>query len=126
LDDPTYIEGLPIDHPVRANENVFAFSMAVASLEVLQFLMMVVAPLGITSPGAQVYHFVPGNLDTPVTYGCETTCVYPSLTGKGDRAGVTVTGKHPIAEQRRSDRRRTTTPDRVKAIFRKLLSAIVR
>jgi hypothetical protein len=126
LDDPTYIAGLPIDHPIRANENVFAFSMAAASLEVLQFLMMLVAPLGIASPGAQTYHFVPGNLDAPITGACEPTCIYPSLTGKGDRAGVTVTGKHPIAERRRSERRTASTLERVKAIFRKLLNTIVR
>jgi hypothetical protein len=126
LDDPTYIAGLPIDHPIRASENVFAFSMAAASLEVLQFLMMVLAPLGIASPGAQIYHFVPGNLDIPITCACEATCIYPSLTAKGDRAGVTVTGRHPIAEHRRSERRTTSTLDRVKALFRKLLSAIVR
>lgn len=124
LDDPTYIAGLPIDHPIRANENVFAFSMAAASLEVLQFLMMVVAPLGITSPGAQIYHFVPGNLDAPVTTTCEGTCIYPSLTGKGDRTGATVTGKHPVAEQRRSKRHTTSIFDRVKSILRKLVSVI--
>src|SRR5207248_2425841 len=104
LDDPTYIAGLPADHPIRANENVFAFSMAAASLEVLQLVMMVILPMGIPSPGAQLYHFVPGSLDAPDFGRCERTCPYRSLTARGDRAGITVTGRHAVAERSRNHR----------------------
>src|SRR3954469_13306697 len=44
FDDPDYIDRLPDDHPIKRNENVFAFAMSCASLEMVQFLSMVVAP----------------------------------------------------------------------------------
>ena len=130
FDDPSYIEGLPADHGLRANENVFGFSMASASLEILQFLMMVVAPLGISSPGAQLYHFVPGMMDPPDTRACQDNCSYPPLAGHGDTMGLVVTGRHPVAERARALRQRTATPqpteshgrfwDRVVALARRL------
>lgn len=46
-----YIEGLAATDPLRRNENVFAFSTAAASFELLQMLMMIVAPLGVANPG---------------------------------------------------------------------------
>jgi hypothetical protein len=61
LDDPSYIEGLAKGDPLKARENVFAFSMDCASKQVLQMLAMILAPLGQPNPGAQLYHFV-GNI----------------------------------------------------------------
>jgi hypothetical protein len=88
LDDPHYIEGLPADHLLRARENVFGFSLAVASLEVLQFLSMVVAPSGLADSGAQTYNFVTGILDVDRTE-CESTCLFSGeLLGLGDRSSV--------------------------------------
>lgn len=86
LDDPHYIEGLPKDHLLRARENVFGFSLAVASLEVLQFLSMVVAPSGITNVGAQTYNFVTGILDSDRA-ACDEDCLFSgSLLGLGDNS----------------------------------------
>jgi hypothetical protein len=106
FDDPNYIAGLPADHPVRRNENVFAFSLNAAGLEVLQALMMVIAPLGIASPGAQTYHFVPGMLDEPQFDPCKNTCPYPKLIAQGDHCAFVVTGQHRRAEQARAERKR--------------------
>jgi hypothetical protein len=103
-DDAVYIAGLPKDHPMRANENVFAFSMSVASLEVLQLLMMVVAPSSVSSPGAQLYHFVPGFMDESDHRGCEDRCIYRNYIARGDRGGLTVTAKHARAEEARAAR----------------------
>jgi hypothetical protein len=36
--------------------------------------MMVTAPLGIASPGAQMYHFVPGLLDEAKFELCNESC----------------------------------------------------
>jgi molybdopterin-synthase adenylyltransferase len=106
LDDPSYIDGLPADHPVKANENVFAFSLSAASLEVLQFLTMVIAPVGVATPGAQLYHFVPGLMEEPDFRGCDETCLYPSLTARGDTSGIIVTAEHAVAKRARDERAR--------------------
>lgn len=89
FDDPKYIEGLR-NNPVRQNENVFAFGLSTASLEVLQMLMMVISPMGVSDGGSQLYHFVPGILDVSDVNKCDENCPYPSLTAKGDRTGIKV------------------------------------
>ena len=103
LDDPTYIAGLPANHPLRANENVFAFSMNTASLEVLQLASMVAAPQGIADLGGQIYHAVTGVLDND-TLDCEPNCPYQhELLARGNSAPV-LTGHHHAAEHERSAR----------------------
>ncbi len=104
LDDPTYIQGLAATDPARRNENVFAFSTSVASLELLQMLAMVIAPVGIGNLGAQFYHFVPGILDEPRMDPCDPSCAYPPIIARGDRAGFVVTGRHARAEAVRQGR----------------------
>jgi molybdopterin/thiamine biosynthesis adenylyltransferase len=104
LDDPKYIEGLPDDHPIRANQNVFAFSQAAAALEVLQMLSMVIAPSGVGDAGAQHYHFVTGHLDTD-SHACAPTCPFcTNLLALGDTASIPVTGRHLAAERERERR----------------------
>lgn len=93
LDDPRYIEGLPRDHTLRSGENVFAFSMACASLQVLQMLSLVVAPMGLSNPGAQLYHFVGGAMEDPDYGGCHVECLFPTLIALGDRCGVATLGQ---------------------------------
>lgn len=102
--DPRYIAGLPEDHPILGNENVFAFSLSTAAFEVLQMLMMFIAPLGVASPGAQMYHFVPGILDEPNMRPCEDGCPYAGLIAKGDTTGLRVTARHFQAEEERKKR----------------------
>ncbi|MCL4492830.1 MAG: ThiF family adenylyltransferase [Nitrospirae bacterium] len=104
FDDPTYIQNLPIDHSIKRNENVFAFSLSTASFHVLQMLSMVVAPSGLANVGAQNYHFVTGTLDAD-RGKCKESCLYPSFIAKGDSTGIAVTGKHVKAEAARELRR---------------------
>jgi hypothetical protein len=106
LDDPRYLESLPADHPARANENVFSFSLAVASLEMLQFVMMVVGPSGIGPPGPQNYHMLTGLTDIGPT-ACDPDCIFPDLIAKGDTE-PSGTGIHVAAEASR----RLLDPDR--------------
>lgn len=84
LDDPRYIEGLPKDHHLKASENVFAFSMACGSLQMLQFLAMVIAPLGRSNTGAQLYHFVGGFMESDNAETCHAECLMSSMTAIGD------------------------------------------
>ena len=104
FDDPRYIAGLAEDHPIRRNENVFAFSLGAASLQVLQALSMIIAPLGIWDPGEQMYHFATGRLDAETPRPCLRSCAYPHLIGLGDRTGYTVTAQHQKAEDARAAR----------------------
>jgi hypothetical protein len=86
LDDPRYIEALPGDHPLRARQNVFGFSMACASLQILQMLNLVVAPLGLADSGVQRYHFVDSLMEPKTRHSCNTGCALPSLVAKGERS----------------------------------------
>lgn len=95
LDDPTYIAGLPKDHPLKARENVFAFSMACASMQTLQMLSYVIAPLELSNPGPELYHFVGSFMEPPDVRACRVDCVYPTLVATGDHCGVCATGRHP-------------------------------
>lgn len=101
FDDINYIRNLPSNHPMKRNENVYAFAAAVSSLEILQFISLVVPMPGRRNPGAQLYHFVPAILDTD-RRGCKPNCFPHSLVAKGDKTGMVVTDRHYLAETRRS------------------------
>jgi hypothetical protein len=95
LDDPEYIKGLPKAHPLKTRENVFAFSMSCASLQMLQMLALTLAPLDQPNPGAQLYHFVGGIMESPEFGKCHPNCLFPTLAASGDSSGMIVTGPRP-------------------------------
>ncbi len=108
LDDPTYIEGLPDDHILKSNENIFPFSMNVASLEILKFIRMVVAPLGIADVGGDDYQYVIGRHARDVA-NCRPGCWFADrYAAQGDDVGFTVTGEHEAAQLARAARRNDT------------------
>jgi hypothetical protein len=119
LEDPSYLESLPTDHPARANENVFGFSLAVASLEVLQFIMLAVGPSGIGSPGPQNYHILTGLTELGPTT-CEPDCIFPKLTAKGE-SEPSGTGVHAAAE---AARRALPAEDAARSGWRRLVQRI--
>jgi hypothetical protein len=108
FDDPHYIEHLADEDPLRRNENVFAFSVCCAGLEIGQFLSMVVAPAGISSYGAQMYHFALGSLERDEG-ACDNRCPYAGpLLAQGDHSGLIVTAPHKAAEDARGARQKTS------------------
>ena len=109
FEDPVYIQGLPADHPLRRSENVFAFSSATASAEMLQFLSMVIAPNGVSDVGAHNHHFVTGRQDVD-TGRCRAGCLYSeTLVALGDDSGIVPTAEHPAAKAEREQRARRRT-----------------
>ena len=106
LDDPSYIRNLPPEHSLRRNENVFPFSLNLASLEVLQMLSLVVAPLGISDVGKQDFHFVLGTMDNRPSGVCEDYCRFPSIIATGDSCDIKATGEHPKAKAIHEKRKR--------------------
>jgi hypothetical protein len=125
FEDPAYIKGLPTGHPLLRNENVFAFSAATASLEVLQFLSMALAPNDVADIGAHNQHFVTGRLDVD-TDACRPGCPYTDqLVGLGDDTGVVPTARHRAAEVEREARaERRTRLVRLQRALRGLLDRI--
>ncbi|UIJ97411.1 ThiF family adenylyltransferase [Rhizobium leguminosarum] len=95
LDDPSYIEGLPRDHALKARENVFAFSMSCASFQVMQMLNYVLKPLGLPGPGQQMYHFVGSFMEPTAAASCDAGCPFTAIVAKGDHCGFDVLGKRP-------------------------------
>ncbi len=81
LDDPVYIKGLgPEFDPVLSRQNVFPFSLNVASLEVLQFIGIVTGQPRIGGIGAQIYHCYPGTIEVIDKQECASACEYSALT----------------------------------------------
>ena len=95
LDDPTYIEGLPKGHPLKARENVFSFSMGCGNLQLLQMLAMVLSPLDQPNPGTQLYHFVGNAMEEPIFGECHPQCQFPGFIAKGDHCGIEALAAKP-------------------------------
>ena len=103
FDDPSYISNISSDHPIYRNENVFCFSLAAASLEILQLVSMIVRPSGISNTGAMAQHFVTGTIEQSYDK-CNSGCFFQSIVALGDHAPVQVTGDHRVARDARSAR----------------------
>lgn len=85
LDDPSYFIGLPADHPLKNNENVFPFSMNLASLEVMQFVALATGAGGMRDFGVQRYRFYPGVVTTDTEGACHPDCPTSTLVARGDQ-----------------------------------------
>lgn len=103
LDDPSYMAGADESlHRMKANENVFAFSLNVASLEVLQLISLLVLPQYLAKAKQQFYHFTLREFEKEVPVACRDNCFYKTITGTGDNAGVIMYRHITPAEQNTS------------------------
>jgi hypothetical protein len=81
LDDPDYVKGLSrADREQYERRNVFAFSLSVASHEVLQLVGLVAGNDRIRGIGPQVYHAFPGEMKASGREKCKTGCDIAAFT----------------------------------------------
>ncbi|MGI8402471.1 MAG: ThiF family adenylyltransferase [Gemmatimonadaceae bacterium] len=125
LDDPSYIAGLPDEHQIRQKQNVFAFSLSTAGFQIAQLISLVARPLGISDPGATVYHLVTNALESECS-NCKPSCLFPGLTAKGSRLDRIFIGPHPGAEQERHKRQSEIELKKSNAFAVRLLRAVAR
>ena len=103
FDKPSYVAGLPDDHFLNHNENVFPFSLSLASQEIQHFLVLALSLPGGLLRRPQLYHFVQD--DTEYTDQiCQPNCLFPFYVAYGDRASIKVTGQHQVAVEARIKR----------------------
>jgi hypothetical protein len=113
LEDPTYIKNLPKDHFINRGENVFAFSLGVAGMEMQQFLSLVLQPRG-QYYGPKEFDFNSGNIDFDFPFHCSANCRFPLKVSEGEKENKHLIESHPLAEQRRREAKRNSP---VKAFF---------
>lgn len=106
LENPNYIKGLPKNHFINRGENVFGFSLSLASMEIQQFLSLVLNPRGIHY-GPKEMDFNTGNVDYEFENNCETNCAISSgLLGLGDEINQSLLSRHLPAEKKRKEQER--------------------
>jgi molybdopterin/thiamine biosynthesis adenylyltransferase len=103
LDDPSYMQGLPSSHRLKANENVFPFSMNLASLEVMHLVAVATAAGRQDDFGIQRFRYMPGVLDQDDTATCLPECDMAGLAASGD-SRFCLTGPDVAAEAVRARR----------------------
>ncbi len=103
LDDPSYIAGLPPDIVAAASQNVFPFSMSLASHEVIQFVALITGLLGRSDFGEQRYHYNLGEM-LHAEPRCQPDCSFRGRVATGDAIlpRTVMTGPHPKAVKMRA------------------------
>ena len=85
LDDPSYMTGLDPGSPLHRRENVFPFSVNLASLEVFHMISMVTEIAGQSNLGVQRFRYYPGIMDQRAGLTCQSECEFNQLVASGDR-----------------------------------------
>ena len=87
LDDPSYIESLPEDSPYKRNENVFLFSMALASDMVLEAIKSFGNISGRAPSNRKRFIYPHSIIENEIKLSCNENCSFNELKGLGDSAG---------------------------------------
>lgn len=96
LDDPDYIAGLtPAERERYNRRNVFPFSLAVASHQILHLVGMIAASSRISGVGPQHYQAYPGDMSVEPTSGCMESCEIAALTASAEDFAVQFDGHSP-------------------------------
>jgi molybdopterin/thiamine biosynthesis adenylyltransferase len=107
LDDPSYMHGLPADHRLKHSENVYPFSVNLASMEMMQLVGLGAGLPQVDSFGAQRFHFVAGVMESDTSRRCDPGCDINELVASGDNAFL-LTGRDHAAEKARARQREAT------------------
>lgn len=101
LEDQNYIKGLSKDHFSNRGENVYAFSLGLAGMQMQQFLSLILTPKKVYY-GAKEMDFTTGNIDSDFQFECESNCEFSSMVAIGDNIKESLIAKHQIAEDSRA------------------------
>jgi hypothetical protein len=116
LEDQTYIKSLPKDHFIHRGENVFAFSLGVAAMEMQQFLSLCLQPRG-QYYGPKEFDFNTGTIDSDFPFNCNDNCSYKSMQGLGDMGTNGLIASHQVAEEHRAKYILSSIKQRNKTVF---------
>lgn len=83
-DTSSYMRNLPDDHRFRRNENVHPFTANLASLEVMQLIILTTGAGGVRHVGVQRYWYNHGMLRPDVVRTCADGCVHHQHVARGD------------------------------------------
>jgi len=102
LADVKYIKNLPPEHFINRGENVFSFSIGLASMEMHQFLSFVLRPKGVFY-GPKEYDFITGNIDYHFDFKCKENCDIKAKLSVGDEINQILIMEYPEAVQKRKE-----------------------
>lgn len=91
LDDPSYLANLEVDHSFKRNENIFPFSLNLASLEVFHFIELVTGIGGEFEFGVQRYRYNHAVISRYTDRKCHSNCDFKNSVAQADK-WLSVTG----------------------------------
>jgi len=102
LEDPHYIKNLPKDHFIHRGENVYAFSLGLAGMEMQQLLSLLLQPRG-QYCGPKEYNFNSGTIDSDFEFNCKPDCEYSNdMFATGDKTNNYIFTEHQFAKDGRA------------------------
>ncbi|MBN2571245.1 MAG: ThiF family adenylyltransferase, partial [Ignavibacteriales bacterium] len=96
FEQPTYIKNLPKNHFMNRGENVFAFSIGLAAMELNQMLSYVLRPNDIYI-GVREYDFLTSTVDDDFEFKCSDDCSIIENLGIGDSINNILITEHEMA-----------------------------